>query len=80
MKSTKEKTQYVICIQNNDNEDIEPGKVYQILEDNTATHEGYLRVIDESGEDYLYPEIFFVAIALPRIAERALFTTSASIP
>ncbi len=80
MKQPKEKTQYVICIQNKGCDDLELGKVYQVIEDAAAAaQEGYLRVVDESGEDYLYPANNFVDITLPRNAERALFTTPASI-
>ncbi|MBA7673923.1 hypothetical protein ES703_82130 [subsurface metagenome] len=35
-------------------------KIYQILSDDTAAKEGYLRVVDESGQDYLYPESYFI--------------------
>lgn len=42
------------------------------LSDARAAEEGYVRVIDESGEDYLYPGDYFVAVDLPREAARAL--------
>ena len=51
-----------MCIDNSECEDLELLKVYRILPDSTAEKEGYLRVIDESGEDYLYPEQFFVVL------------------
>ncbi len=54
------KTQFVLCIENNGCEDIEKRKVYQILIDEEASREGYLRVVDESQEDYLYPESYFI--------------------
>ncbi len=47
-------------------------KIYERLPDEDARREGYVRVVDESGEDYLYPEAYFVAVQLPRRAERAL--------
>ena len=53
-------TQFVLCIQNNGCEDLETRKFYQILPDEEAAQEGYLRVIDESQEDYLYPESYFI--------------------
>lgn len=43
-------------------------KVYQVLPDTDAARSGYLRVIDESGEDYLYRADFFVPVALPQAA------------
>lgn len=65
-------TRFALCIENSDCEDLEKRKVYQILPDETATQEGYMRVIDESGEDYLYPESYFVLVKLPRQAEEVL--------
>ena len=43
-------------------------KVYRVAEDDGAAAEGLIRVVDESGEDYLYPASLFVAIDLPRAA------------
>lgn len=68
--------EFVICIRNDDSEDLEVGKVYQILADEAAARDDYIRVIDESGEDYLYPAAYFVPIALPEEAERALIASS----
>ena len=51
-------------------------KLYQQLPDSRAAEEDSVRVIDESGEDYIYPAAYFVAVDLPRAAERAF--TSAS--
>jgi hypothetical protein len=78
MKQHKKEIQFVICIQNEGCEDLELGKVYQVLPDESAAKEDYLRVIDESGEDYLYPGNYFIPIALPKAAERALLTLSKS--
>jgi len=63
---------YALCIENRDAEDLEKRKVYQVLSDEDAEGEGYFRVIDESGEDYLYPESYFVLISLPREAREAI--------
>ena len=52
--------------------DLEVGKVYKALSDRKAASEGYLRIIDESGEDYLYPAEFFVPVRLPAATVRAL--------
>ena len=64
--------QYALCINNKESEDLEIRKVYKILDDENAKKDGYLRVIDESGEDYLYPESYFIFIELPLIAQKAL--------
>lgn len=61
---------YVLCIENRDCDDLEKRKVYQILPDDESSKEGYLRVIDESGEDYLYPESYFVHVQLPLEASK----------
>ena len=53
-------------------EDLETRKVYQVLPDREASREGYVRVIDESGEDYLYPSDWFIEIPLPPAAKRRL--------
>lgn len=60
------KTQFVLCIKNYGCEDLEKRKFYQILPDVDAASEGYLRVIDESQEDYLYPESYFIFVELLR--------------
>jgi hypothetical protein len=62
---------YVLCVNNKDCDDLIKRKVYQILPDDDAKKEGYLRIIDESGEDYLYPESYFIPIQLPREAQDA---------
>lgn len=66
----KKQHHYFLCI-NNDGYPaaLEPRKVYVSLPDKMAEAKGYLRVIDESGEDYLYPASRFVAIELPREAK-----------
>ena len=63
---------FALCIGNKDCEDLEIRKIYQVLPDDDAEKEGYIRVIDESGEDYLYPQSYFIAIQLPREAQEAL--------
>jgi len=51
---------------------LELRKVYRLLSDELAAKHRQVRVIDESGEDYLYPEAYFVPIKLPQSAERAV--------
>ena len=77
MKEQQTKTQFVICVRNEDYEaSLELRKIYQIIPDATAKGHGYLRVIDESGEDYLYPEYYFVPIELPLDVEEAILKAS----
>ncbi len=63
---------FAICLKNKGSEDLVVRKVYQVLADERAEKEGLLRVIDESGEDYLYPADYFFFIDVPRKVERAL--------
>jgi hypothetical protein len=72
MAKTKENYSFALCIENKDCEDLEKRKIYQVLRDEEAEKEGYIRVIDESGEDYLYPRSYFIAVQLPREAQEAL--------
>ena len=63
---------YALCISNKEREDLVVRKIYKVLDDKKAKEEGYLRVIDESGEDYIYPESYFIFIDLPLVAQQAL--------
>ena len=72
MAKKNENHKFALCVENKDCEDIEKRKIYLILPDDDAEKEGYLRVVDESGEDYLYPQSYFILISLPREAEAAL--------
>ena len=67
------KSNFVICINNEGYEvSLEKGKVYQAKEDLTAKDREFIRIVDESGEDYLYPQEYFVLIHLPKEAQEAL--------
>jgi hypothetical protein len=72
MASPRRKKQFLLCVRNTGCDDLELRKFYEHLPDDVAAREGYVRVVDESGEDYLYPKTYFVAVRLPREAERAL--------
>jgi len=60
---------FVLCIRNSNCEDLELKKIYQVICDDKSAKDGYLRIIDESGEDYLYPESYFTPIPLPEEAK-----------
>lgn len=60
------KKHYMICVQNRGYEaSLDIMKVYEILPDRDAKKHHQLRVIDESGEDYLYPEKYFASVRFP---------------
>lgn len=72
MPSEKIASRFVICLRNDGYPvSLEPRKVYQVLPDEAALARGFVRVIDESGEDYLYPTEYFVPIELPQEARSA---------
>jgi len=66
------RAKFVICLRNDDCIDLEVRKVYPVLPDAAAAKDGYLRVVDESGEDYLYPANYFVPVEVPLAARRVL--------
>lgn len=75
MAITESKTDFALCINDADCDDLEKGMVYVVQPDSDASHEGYIRVVDLSGEDYLYPESYFVLVDLPEQARAALLAT-----
>jgi hypothetical protein len=75
MKRQKTESRFVLCIRNEDCEDLEPRKIYQVVPDESS-NDGDIRVIDDSGEDYLYPEDHFVPIELPRADQKALLSAA----
>ena len=65
-------TKYVVCVRNEDYPaSLEVGKIYRTLPDVAAKH-SLIRILDESGEDYLYPDAFFLPIKLTAEIEEAL--------
>jgi len=67
--------QFAICVQSQPESDLETWKVYRVLSDPQAEAAGCWRVIDESGEDYLYPQHYFVALELPPEVQAKLLAT-----
>ena len=76
MRVPKSTSSFALCIRDDGAEDLEQRKLYQVVPDREATREGYLRVVDESGEDYLYPSELFVAVKLPAAIARRLMLAS----
>ena len=72
MKQHNLETQFVVCVKNEGYPaSLELRKIYQALPDVRAAEHRLIRVIDESGEDYLYPANYFVPIELPQAVEEA---------
>jgi hypothetical protein len=61
-----------VCLNKDGCGDLELRKLYRILPDKQAAAEGYLRIIDESGDDYLYPAAKFAVVRVPSEAAKAL--------
>jgi len=72
MKRKTKEDVFALCLENKDADDLEQRKVYQVIQDEKASKDGYLRIIDESGEDYLYPKSYFLIIPLPRETQQLL--------
>lgn len=74
--TTATKGSWVVCIENTGHPAaLELRKIYQRLPDPRAEADGFLRVIDESGEDYLFPSRLFAAIEVPSALERTIATS-----
>lgn len=76
MSRRNSETRFVICICNEDCDGLKLRKIYQVLPDESAAEDDYIRVIDDSGEDYLYPAQYFIRIKLPKAAEEAILSVS----
>ena len=71
---------FVVCIENTAYPaSLELHKIYRTLPDEDAAREGDLRIVDESGEDYLYPAEWFAAVDLPRRVRTSLLRRSARL-
>lgn len=76
MQQTQDSSRFVVCTRNEGCDDLNRWKIYRALPDEAAVREGYLRVVDDSGEDYLYPAAFFAEIELPQEVEEAFLLAS----
>lgn len=74
MRQRKKPTiQFAVCINNAEYPaSLELHKIYRVIPDEEAAQDGDIRVIDESGEDYLYPADWFVFVKLPQEVEQSL--------
>jgi len=76
-KKVTEPTQFAICLNNDGYKaSLEVGKLYRVIPDDEAAAHGYLRVVDESGEDYAFTADRFHLISLPLAVEKALLLAS----
>ena len=76
-RSNSSTKQFVVCVNNSEYPaSLGLHKIYRVLPDEEAENDGDLRVIDESGEDYLYPADWFMKLELPSEVQRVLLQTS----
>lgn len=69
----KTEPQFALCVRNGEySVSLERHKIYRVLPDEDAIQENELRVIDESGEDYLFPASYFMLLSLPPAIQQAL--------
>jgi hypothetical protein len=71
-KRQNQAPRFAICIRTDDADLLTPRMIYQVLPDESAAKSDYVRVIDNEGEDYLYPADYFIFVDLPREVEHAL--------
>jgi hypothetical protein len=71
-RGEKAATKFAVCIQSDDADLLTPRMIYRVLADESAAKSNYIRVIDNEGEDYLYPSEYFMFLDLPQEIERAL--------
>lgn len=74
--SSRPKELFAICVYTDDPALLALRKVYQVLPDESAAENDYLRIIDETGEDYLYPADHFILLEVPSKAHRKLLKAS----
>ena len=73
LRQVRAAKRFVVCINNTDYAaSLELRKLYQVIPDAFGEQHGMIRVIDESGEDYLFPQDYFLPVSLPSSVERVL--------
>ena len=76
-KSKQNLPEFVVCINNSDYPaSLELHKIYRVIVNKDIAEEGDIRIIDESGEDYIYPSSYFVPIQVPQTVEKSLLRAS----
>ena len=76
-RTSKSEVRFAVCIKNKGYEaSLELGKLYRVIPDQRAENHGYLRIVDESGEDYGYAADRFFAIDVPKPLEKVLLKTA----
>lgn len=69
---SEQERQFVLCIKNDGCDDLQIRKIYEVLPDESAAKDEYIRIIDESGEDYLYPTNYFYPVEIAQNVRETL--------
>lgn len=67
---------FAVCVRSDDPDLLTPRMIYQVLPDDSAAESNHVRVVDNEGEDYVYPVDYFLFIELRQEVERAVLDTS----
>jgi hypothetical protein len=67
---------FAVCVANDGCDDLSAGMIYRVLPDEAAAGEGLLRILDDSGEDYLYPASRFVMVQVPPSEEQKVLAVA----
>jgi len=70
------KRKWAVCVRTDDPDLLTPRRIYEVLPDDSARKSDYLRVIDNEGEDYLYPAAYFVLVNFPPQIRQAIAQAS----
>ncbi|MBM4050714.1 MAG: hypothetical protein FJ279_36920 [Planctomycetes bacterium] len=75
-KRKRQRPRFAVCIHTDDPDLLTPRKIYRVLPDESAARSKYIRVVDNEGEDYLYPADHFLLVGFRPAVERALLQAS----
>jgi hypothetical protein len=70
---------FAVCVANDGCDDLTTGMLYRVLPDAAGSEENLLRIVDDSGEDYLYPANRFVVVRVPRSEEQRLLAVASAV-
>ncbi len=79
MAKKRSRPRFAVCVANEGCDDLQVWKLYRLLGDAKAAAEGYLRVVDDSGEDYLYPASRFVVVEFSAAVEQKLLAATSAV-
>ena len=75
----KPELKFALCVHTDDPDLLTLRRVYRVLPDESAARSDYVRVIDNEGEDYLYPASYFILVDFPPAVERALLRSARGV-